>query len=30
MSEVQSLAFPTAEQSYTMDEDIIKQLKAES
>ncbi len=30
MSEVKSVAFPTAEQGYTMDEDIIKQLKAES
>jgi 3-methyl-2-oxobutanoate hydroxymethyltransferase len=30
MSEVQSLAFPTAEQSYTMEESVIKQLKAES
>jgi 3-methyl-2-oxobutanoate hydroxymethyltransferase len=30
MSEVKSLAFPTAEQGYTMDESIIKQLKAES
>ncbi|MFO7995946.1 MAG: 3-methyl-2-oxobutanoate hydroxymethyltransferase [Dehalococcoidia bacterium] len=28
MSEVKSLAFPTAEQGYTMDESIIKQLKA--
>lgn len=30
MSEVKSLSFPTTEQSYTMDESLIKQLKAES
>jgi len=30
ISEVKSLSFPTAEQSYTMDESLIKQLKAES
>ena len=30
MSEVKSLSFPTMEQSYTMDESLIKQLKAES
>ena len=29
MSEVKSLAFPTDEQSYTMDESIIKQLESE-
>jgi len=29
ISEVKSLSFPTAEQSYTMDESLIKQLKAE-
>jgi len=30
ISEVKSLSFPTGEQSYTMDESLIKQLKAES
>jgi 3-methyl-2-oxobutanoate hydroxymethyltransferase len=30
ISEVKSLSFPTKEQSYTMDESLIKQLKAES
>jgi len=30
ISEVKSLSFPTMEQSYTMDESLIKQLKAES
>ena len=30
MSEVKSLSFPTTEQSYTMDESLIKQLNAES
>ena len=30
MSEVKALSFPTTEQSYTMDESLIKQLKAES
>ncbi len=30
MSDVSSLAFPTKEQSYTMDEDIIRQLESES
>jgi 3-methyl-2-oxobutanoate hydroxymethyltransferase len=30
ISEVKSLNFPTAEQSYTMDESLIRQLKAES
>jgi 3-methyl-2-oxobutanoate hydroxymethyltransferase len=30
ISEVKSLGFPTMEQSYTMDESLIKQLKAES
>ena len=30
ISEVKSLSFPTAEQSYTMHESLIKQLKAES
>jgi len=30
VSEVKSRSFPTAEQSYTMDESLIKQLKAES
>jgi len=30
VSEVKSRSFPTAEQSYTMDEQLIKQLKAES
>jgi len=30
MSEVKSLAFPTDEQSYTMDESVIKQLQPES
>jgi len=30
ISEVKSLSFPTAEQSYTMDESLVKQLKAES
>jgi len=30
ISEVKSLSFPTMEQSYTMDEGLIKQLKAES
>jgi 3-methyl-2-oxobutanoate hydroxymethyltransferase len=30
LSEVKSRSFPTAEQSYTMDERLIKQLKAES
>jgi 3-methyl-2-oxobutanoate hydroxymethyltransferase len=30
ISEVKSLSFPTMEQSYTMDESIIKQLEAES
>ena len=30
ISEVKSLSFPTAKQSYTVDEDVIKQLKAES
>jgi 3-methyl-2-oxobutanoate hydroxymethyltransferase len=30
VSEVKSRSFPTAEQSYTMDENLIKQLKAES
>jgi len=30
ISEVKSRSFPTAEQSYTMDESLIKQLKAES
>jgi len=30
ISEVKSLSFPTAKQSYTMDEDAIKQLQAES
>jgi 3-methyl-2-oxobutanoate hydroxymethyltransferase len=30
ISEVKSLDFPTTEQSYTMDESLIKQLKAES
>ena len=30
ISEVKSLSFPTTEQSYTMDENLIKQLKAES
>jgi len=30
MSEVRSLSFPTMEHSYTMDEDIIKLLEAES
>ena len=30
MSEVKALSFPTTEQSYTMDENLIKQLKAES
>ena len=29
MSEVKALAFPTADQSYAMDESIIKQLKSE-
>jgi len=29
ISEVKSLSFPTAKQSYTMDEDAIKQLQAE-
>jgi 3-methyl-2-oxobutanoate hydroxymethyltransferase len=29
ISEVKSLSFPTMEQSYTMDESLIKQLKAE-
>jgi len=30
MSEVKAVSFPTTEQSYTMDESLIKQLKAES
>jgi 3-methyl-2-oxobutanoate hydroxymethyltransferase len=30
ISEVKSLSFPTMEQSYTMDESLIKQLEAES
>jgi len=30
ISEVKSLNFPTTEQSYTMDESLVKQLKAES
>lgn len=30
IAEVKSLSFPTMEQSYTMDESLIKQLKAES
>ena len=30
MSEVKAVSFPTMEQSYTMDESLIKQLKAES
>jgi 3-methyl-2-oxobutanoate hydroxymethyltransferase len=30
ISEVKSLSFPTAKQSYTVDEGVIKQLKAES
>lgn len=30
ISEVKSLSFPTKEQSYTMDESLVKQLKAES
>ena len=30
ISEVKSLSFPTAKQSYTVDEDVIKQLQAES
>ncbi|NWF77515.1 MAG: 3-methyl-2-oxobutanoate hydroxymethyltransferase [Chloroflexi bacterium] len=30
IAEVKSRSFPTAEQSYTMDENLIKQLKAES
>jgi 3-methyl-2-oxobutanoate hydroxymethyltransferase len=30
ISEVKSRSFPTMEQSYTMDESLIKQLKAES
>jgi len=30
VSEVKSRSFPTAEQSYTMDESLVKQLKAES
>jgi len=30
ISEVKALSFPTAEQSYTMDESLVKQLKAES
>ena len=30
ISEVKSLSFPTMKQSYTMDESLIKQLKAES
>jgi 3-methyl-2-oxobutanoate hydroxymethyltransferase len=30
ISEVKSRSFPTAEQSYTVDESLIKQLKAES
>ena len=30
ISEVKSLSFPTTEQSYTMDESLVKQLKAES
>jgi 3-methyl-2-oxobutanoate hydroxymethyltransferase len=30
LSEVKSRSFPTVEQSYTMDESLIKQLKAES
>jgi len=30
ISEVKSLSFPTMEQSYTMDESLVKQLKAES
>jgi len=30
ISEVKSRSFPTAEQSYTMDESLVKQLKAES
>ncbi|MCJ7669409.1 MAG: 3-methyl-2-oxobutanoate hydroxymethyltransferase [Dehalococcoidia bacterium] len=30
ISEVRSLSFPTMEQSYTMDESLVKQLKAES
>jgi 3-methyl-2-oxobutanoate hydroxymethyltransferase len=30
ISEVKSASFPTMEQSFTMDEDLIKQLKAES
>ena len=30
ISEVKSLSFPTTEQSYTMDESLIKQLEAES
>jgi 3-methyl-2-oxobutanoate hydroxymethyltransferase len=30
ISEVESLSFPTMEHSYTMDESLIKQLKAES
>ena len=30
VSEVKSLNFPTMEQSYTMDEDLIEQLQAES
>jgi 3-methyl-2-oxobutanoate hydroxymethyltransferase len=30
ISEVKSLSFPTMEQSYTMDERLVKQLKAES
>jgi 3-methyl-2-oxobutanoate hydroxymethyltransferase len=30
ISEVKSRSFPTMKQSYTMDERLIKQLKAES
>jgi 3-methyl-2-oxobutanoate hydroxymethyltransferase len=30
ISEVKSLSFPTKEQSYTMDENLVKQLKAKS
>jgi 3-methyl-2-oxobutanoate hydroxymethyltransferase len=30
ISEVKSLSFPTMKQSYTMDESLVKQLKAES
>jgi 3-methyl-2-oxobutanoate hydroxymethyltransferase len=30
ISEVKSLAFPTAQHSYTMDESLINQLKSES